>query len=141
MEAFYSVKTLENDINFKSSKKKNDLILISFIVGISVLFLLFRMVFIEEGQELCIQLNGETIGTYSLMDHQEIEIQNSEGKISNIVVIEDGKAYMKSANCADGLCIKQGRIHKSGDEIICLPNRLIIRIEGKRKLNYDAIAE
>ena len=37
---------------------------------------------------------------------------------------------MSDADCPDKLCIHQGRIHKNGQWIICLPNRVAVTIEG-----------
>jgi UDP-N-acetylmuramate dehydrogenase len=41
-----------------------------------------------------------------------------------------GAAYMKHADCPDGLCVKQRKKSRSGERIVCLPNRVSIEIIG-----------
>ncbi len=37
---------------------------------------------------------------------------------------------MISSPCPDKICIKQGWINKEGESIVCLPNRVVLRLEG-----------
>ena len=53
------------------------------------------------------------------------------------VRIEDKKVWVTKASCPNKLCMRQGKISKPGEAIICLPNRIVISIQGKSKL--DAI--
>lgn len=53
------------------------------------------------------------------------------------VRIEDKKVWVTKASCPQKLCIRQGKISKPGEAIVCLPNRIVISIEGKSK--FDAI--
>lgn len=46
----------------------------------------------------------------------------------NIVKIENGYVYMYESNCKDQICIRMGKIKDVGDNIICLPNRLLIKV-------------
>jgi hypothetical protein len=55
------------------------------------------------------------------------------GPLGNTVVsIDKGSAYVVSSPCANQLCIAQGKIHRSGGLISCLPNRVVITIQGTR---------
>lgn len=53
-----------------------------------------------------------------------------EGAYENVVRVEDGKAFIESATCPGQDCVHQGAISKTGSSIVCLPNRVSIRIEG-----------
>lgn len=75
---------------------------------------------------ICITVNGEEYGTYSLAEDQIISIGET-----NVCQIKDGKVSMTQANCPDHLCIRQGAIDDSGGMIVCLPNK--VTIEGIRK--------
>ena len=46
----------------------------------------------------------------------------------NIVKIKNGKAFVSYADCPDKLCMKQGEISDADKTIVCLPNRLTVRI-------------
>ena len=50
---------------------------------------------------------------------------------NNKIVIRDGAIGIVEADCADGVCVGQGYINKPGQQVVCLPHRLIITIEGK----------
>ncbi len=54
----------------------------------------------------------------------------------NVILIENGHVCMKSAECPDKLCVKQGRISDIGS-IVCLPNKVIIEID--RNGDVDAV--
>lgn len=74
---------------------------------------------------ICITVDGEEYGTYSLAEDQIIPI----GK-TNVCEIKNGKVSMTQADCPDHLCIRQGAIDASGGMIVCLPNK--VTIEGIR---------
>ena len=37
---------------------------------------------------------------------------------------------MLEANCRDGLCIRQGRVRNTAKRIVCLPNGVVVHLEG-----------
>ena len=46
----------------------------------------------------------------------------------------------KEADCPDKLCVSQGKISRSGQTIICLPNKTMVTIKGG-KSEYDGVAQ
>ena len=58
---------------------------------------------------------------------------------TNILVIENGAAYLSDANCPDQLCVKMGRIRYTGQTITCLPNRLTVTVEGGEDDGVDFV--
>ncbi len=105
--------------------KKRDFVLALFLI---LLFLILWAAssFGERGGRVSVSLDGEIVGIYHLTeDKKEIEI--GEG---NILTINNNEAYMSHADCPDKICIKRGKVSRSGEEIICMPNRVIVRVEG-----------
>lgn len=47
----------------------------------------------------------------------------------NNVLVEHGRIRISEADCPDKVCVHQGWISKSGTPIVCLPNKLIVKIE------------
>jgi len=47
----------------------------------------------------------------------------------NVLVIENGEASIKSATCPDKICVSHRKISKSGETIVCLPNKVVVEIE------------
>lgn len=70
---------------------------------------------------VCIEVDGEEFGTYSLAEDQIISIGTF-----NTCEIKDGQISMIDASCPDHLCIKQGAIDSAGGMIVCLPNKVVI---------------
>ena len=69
----------------------------------------------------------------------EIEI---EGKVSNIIAVENGKICVKHATCPDQICVNQGWLtDSSSPPIICLPNSLVIQIDSDKKGGTDAVTQ
>ena len=58
---------------------------------------------------------------------------------SDILVIENGQAWLSEANCPDHICVKQGKIHYTGQVITCLPNRLTVTVEGGESNGIDLV--
>jgi hypothetical protein len=61
----------------------------------------------------------------------EIKIANKDGY--NVIRIETGRIRIIDADCPDKLCVKAGWITESGQSVICLPHKLIIKIQGGSK--------
>jgi hypothetical protein len=48
-----------------------------------------------------------------------------------VLVIKDGEARLQSAPCPLKICEAMGPISRSGEVILCLPNRIYIRMNGR----------
>ena len=59
---------------------------------------------------------------------------------TNLLVIENGEAYLSEANCPDLLCVKQGKIRSNGQSIACRPNFLTVTVYGKDDSDVDLIS-
>lgn len=54
------------------------------------------------------------------------------------ILVEKGKICFEEADCPDKVCVNTGKISKPGQVAVCLPAKLIIKIEGK-EAETDAI--
>ncbi len=80
----------------------------------------------EEGAFAVVSVDGEVIAEYPLSEDGEFVLRGG----SNILVIEDGTVYMRSADCPDKTCVNVGRIRYAGESITCLPNKINVYIRG-----------
>lgn len=123
---------------FKGFFKKADFIL----MAVLILFGIVGSILVSSaqglGDKVTITVDGELYGTYSLSEDREIRVEN--GKKKNLVVIENHTVKMESANCKNGVCVNHKPIAASGQSIICLPNRVVVSVEGKEK-KYDAVSK
>lgn len=60
-----------------------------------------------------------------------------DGDDWNYVGVENGAVYMQSANCRDQLCVKQGKTKSTGKQIVCLPHRVVVRLEKAEPMQDD----
>lgn len=91
----------------------------------------------SEGSRLDITCNGELFGSYSLLEDREITIDRNDH--INKVTIKDGVVSMSFSDCKGQDCIQQGSISKTGESIICLPNKVVLEISGESD-EYDSVA-
>ena len=116
-------------------RRRNDILLIVGILSAILIFALTYFLTRKDGAYVCVLRGNEEIGRYSLADNMEIPLKEGE-KVTNILVIEEGKAYMKSAVCPDKICVRHRPINKSGQTIVCLPEKVTVKIiaEGTGKV-------
>ena len=90
---------------------KKDVIFIGALLGICLIVLgVWYFAGGKQGASVVVTREGEVYGTYSLSQPQTVKIKNSKGKTTNVLVIRDGKADMKEADCPDKLCVHQKAI-------------------------------
>lgn len=110
------------------SKKKiiSDIILGAALLLVALSVFLAVELMREGGSQAVVEIAGAEVARYSLNEDGRYEL--SDGK--NVLVIESGRAYMESADCPDKVCVRTGKISKAGEQIVCLPNRTLVRIVG-----------
>ena len=106
--------------------KKRDFILVGAILLVIVIAFAVTALIKEDGAYVVVRVDGKEVAKYSLTEDGEYELNGG----TNVLKIEGGKAYLISADCPDHLCVKQGKVDKSGETITCLPNRLTVTAYG-----------
>ncbi len=107
-------------------KYKKETALLCALLFLSVISFLIVNLLTPEGAYAEVKINGETVAYYSLSVDGEYSLNSG----TNILVIKDGKAYISYADCPDGTCIKAGKLHRTGESAVCLPNKLSVTIRG-----------
>ena len=121
--------------DLKKRKKKYDFYLIVGLLVLAGLLLLFLYQGQEEGGVAVVRVDGNEVARYPLTVDGEFALNGG----SNILIIEAGDAFLRDANCPDKLCVRQGKIHYTGQVITCLPNRLTVTIEGGESDGLDLV--
>ena len=121
----------------EKKKYKRDLILVGVLLLAAVLlFLLMRSMQERNtgaGAVAVVSIDGEEVGRYPLNKNGTFPLNGG----SNILVVENGEAWVSEANCPDKICMGMGKISRNGDFIACLPNRVIIVVEGGEQALVD----
>lgn len=122
----------------KNRKLKNDIIFISVLVAVILVAVLGLLLFRKSGNTVTVTVDGKIFGEYSLDRDQTVEIKTELG--FNLLVIKDGKAFVESASCPDGICAAHRPISYDGESIICLPNKVVISINKQDTNAPDIIS-
>ncbi len=122
----------------KSKKLRNDIILTAsiLIVAASVFFIISLMS--ADGGYVEVKKDGEIIASYPLSENIEVEI--GDEKEYNLLIIENGKAYMKDASCPDKLCMHQGYVSQNGETLVCLPNKTTVTVVSDKASDTDFVS-
>ena len=113
----------------KNNKKKNDVILIAMILIVVAIGILLMNIFKTEGSFAVVKIDGVETNKFSLSEDIEFIIETGENnEQKNTLVIKDGKAFVRDANCPDKICEGHQKISYKGETIVCLPHKVVIEI-------------
>ncbi len=110
---------------------KADKTLIMIVLGFSLLvYLSFSLINQKHSALIAeISVNGQVISTIDLdrppSEHM-IYITGPLGK--SVAEIRKGAIRMKFSPCPNHYCMQSGWINRAGQSIVCIPNRIIIKI-------------
>ena len=116
--------------------KKKDFILIGAIVAVIAIAIAVLTLTKKDGDYVIVRVDGNEVAKYSLSQDGEYQLNGG----TNVLRIENGKAYLVSANCPDHLCVKQGKVDQSGETITCLPNRLTVTVYSKTEGDVELVS-
>ena len=118
--------------------KKADIILFFclILIGGALSYLAFSGS--STGDLVVVKVNGEIYGKYSLSKDRTITV-NRNGHM-NKITIKGGKVQVSKSSCKNQICVKQGSISTTHQSIVCIPNRVVVSIEGKGD-EYDVISQ
>ncbi|SDB16840.1 hypothetical protein SAMN02910263_00782 [Butyrivibrio sp. INlla16] len=115
----------------KNKKVKSYALLVG-VVLLALLIMLINRVNSRNGELVVVSVDGEVVKELAIDVDDEFEVTGFDGG-KNKVVVMDGVCYVNEADCPDKLCIKQGKISKIGESIICLPHRVVVTIKGSEE--------
>lgn len=116
--------------NKDGRKLRNDTIFIGALLALLVLAGLAFFFLRGEGDRVVVTVNGEEIGVYPLSKDTEVDIRTGKDKEQlNRLIIKDGKAFVQTATCPDGICAARSPIFRDGESIVCLPHKVVVTVE------------
>lgn len=123
--------------------RKGDIIIAVFLIAAAGLWMYTNYVSNNTAvNNLVIEVNGSAykkIPVNQLKKEQLIHIDFENNKHIDIVANESG-AWIQDVVCPDKLCQKTGVINKVGQNIVCLPNRVVIYFDGDEAPLVDNVA-
>lgn len=120
--------------------KKNDIILIAVLLAAALLtavgMRIWQMNNTRDAAKVVVTIDGQVYGTYPLDEDRTERIELPDGSY-NILTISDGYADVTEASCPDQICVKHNHIKYSKESIVCLPNKVVVTVEGGEYSEID----
>jgi len=87
------------------------------------------------GEYVVVEREGSEICRVPLDVERTVEVYGKLGRME--IRIEGGRARVVQSPCPLKLCVSSGPIGTSGQMIVCIPNAVVVRIEGEG--GFDAV--
>ena len=117
---------------------KGDIVVIFACIMLAILIgvVFVRTTGTDQGETVVIYQDGNKIQEISLHEDREVLIENS---YTNKLMVKDKKVAIVESDCPGMDCVHSGWISGKGRSLVCLPNRVEIRIEGEQDSEVDFI--
>lgn len=115
---------------------KSDLFLIITVTFLCILWIIVPFLLTEEKEKIAVvYYKNKAIKTIPLdqTGTKEYQVTGENGIVQ--IEVKEGKIRVKQENSPLHICSRQGFIEKSTETIVCLPNKIVIKIEEKDSLD------
>lgn len=111
-----------------------------FLINITIIVLFSLSVYSSSSQEP--QVYIETEEDRWIYSIEEEQILNIPGRIGDsLVEIKEGKVRFLDSPCQDKLCEQMGWLESVNDWSACLPNGIMLIVEGESDEKPDAVSQ
>lgn len=93
----------------------------------------------SEGRYVVIKSDGCEIQRFPISENREVTLNGPVGK--TIVKTSDETVRVLHSDCKAKICERSSPIHRAGEMIICVPNKIVILISENNKHSIDVITE
>lgn len=109
---------------------KRDIILVLVMLAVAMTALLIINYGVKKkGTYAVVKVDGQELYKLELDKDTTVDVAGYQGGLNRIEV-KAGKVSMTEADCPDELCVKTGKISRTGETIVCLPHRVVIEIKS-----------
>ena len=84
----------------------------------------------DEGKVVIIDVNDLPVYKGDLQEDRKVTIRGLYGDV--LIQIKGGEVAVVRAECPNKVCVRTGWRSLAGESIICVPNRVLIRIVGNQ---------
>jgi hypothetical protein len=107
---------------------RNDIILVVLVLAAAVGAWCFTHFRGSAGSRVEVTVDGSIYLELDLSRDGQWDVDNEYGH--NHIVIKDGGVSMTEADCPDKVCVNMGVAKTTGQTIVCLPHKLVIKVVG-----------
>ena len=113
-------------------KSKTWMLLIGVLLAVCIALSLWLLLPSEDAVCAEVWSEGKLLCTLDLQSDRTMTVTSDHGV--NEITVKDGKIAVTHADCPDGYCMARGWC-SSGTQIVCLPNRLVIRFVREQQID------
>ncbi len=88
-----------------------------------------------------IKKNDKIIRKIDLTSLDKKEVINISGLHKATIVAEKNRICFLESDCPDKVCVKTGWLSHPGEIAVCLPNKIIIKLEQDKNQNVDGVVK
>ena len=108
---------------------KDDLKLVSILLIMASIFLIgFKLIEKKENKKAIVYYENKEVLIIDLNENKNYVVDGFNGEVN--IVVKDGKIKVDEEKSPLHLCSKQGYISSTYETIVCLPNKITIKIEA-----------
>ena len=111
----------------KIKQYRADVLVIGLLLLVALTTLALTTLGRTVGNTAVVEINGQVAARYPLDKDGVFPLNGG----TNVLVIENGTAFLSYSDCPDHTCERTGKIRYAGQTIVCLPNRLSITVRGE----------
>lgn len=138
MSAFFKIRSFFRPFFSPLTFADRILLFVLLIAGVVGFILLFSLQ--TSGETVQVFVDNNLTYQYDLNQNKTFSIKTATGSMK--IRIENGKVWVTESSCPAKLCIKMGKIARQNQCIVCVPNRVFIRIQGEEKTDWiDAVTK
>ena len=116
-----------------------DIILIIGIILLGIASLVIIDHLKQPGETATIEVAGKMPQQVNLQETQVLSLRGAIGQTT--IRIDHGAVQVTHSDCPEKICVRTGKIRQAGEMIVCVPNKIVIRINGRHNQTFDVITQ
>ena len=123
---------------YQTKMTRGDLLVAAGVLALAAVLLLALFPREQKGLTVQVLQNGELLLSRTLAELDESTEVAVEGDYPLVLELSESAVRVKETECPGQDCRHMGTITKAGQQIVCLPNRLVVTLRGADH-SFDAV--
>lgn len=106
-----------------------DKILAGVLAAVTIASFFAGQLLASPGSIVIVELNGNPVYKGNLSEDRKVTVRGTYGDVR--MQVREGRVGVVYADCPNNICVRTGWRTHAGESVICVPNRVVIRILGE----------
>lgn len=86
---------------------------------------------VQPGSVAVVEVDGHEVHRLDLSVDCRRAVAGPLGE--TVIQVNAGEVRVENSPCPHKLCVRMGWVRRAGSLIVCVPNRVLVRVEGEKK--------